>query len=69
MLAYFTSKQPFTDFTTLFGPIWTCNIVRMIYRRESAFTNVTKQTLDANLVHKGDRAPVKTSYLNVTCII
>ena len=35
----------------------------MIYRRESTFTNVNKQTLDANLVYKGDRAPVKTSYL------
>ena len=33
----------------------------MIYRRESAFTNVTKQTLDTNLVHKGDCTPVKTS--------
>ena len=40
----------------------------MIYRRKSAFTNVTKQTLDTNLVHKGDCTPVKTSYLKyVTC--
>ena len=42
----------------------------MIYRREPAFTNVTKQTLDTNLAHKGDRAPVKASYLKyVTRII
>ena len=33
----------------------------MIYRRESAFTNVTKQTFDTNLVHKGDYTPVQTS--------
>ena len=31
----------------------------MIYRRESAFTNVTKQTLDTNLVYKEDCTPVK----------
>ena len=43
MLAYFSSKQPFTNVTTLFG---TCNIVRVIYRRESAFTNVNKEALD-----------------------
>ena len=42
----------------------------MIYRRESTFTNVNKQTLYTNLVHKGDRAPVKTSYLKfITRII
>ena len=42
----------------------------MIYCRESTFTNVNKQTLNTNLVHNGDRAPVKTSYLKyVTRII
>jgi len=66
LLACFTSKQPFTDFTTLF----VLAIVRAIYRRESAFTNVNKETLDTNLVHKGDRAPLKSVYLKyVTRII
>ena len=31
----------------------------MIYRRESAFTNTNKQTLDTNLVYKEDCTPVK----------
>ena len=35
----------------------------MIYPRESAFTNVNKQTLGTNLVHIEARSPVKTSYL------
>ena len=33
------------------------------YQWVSAFTNENKQTLDTNLVHKGDRAGVKISYL------